>query len=77
MEPEDALLIHLFPSDLEKTVRQLQTSTLVGLGILFGQEEGNRKRIEGLFSPCFCFKTRGFISWCFFFNFLHLSTASL
>lgn len=48
MEPEDALLIHLFPPDLEKTVRQLQRSTLVRLGILFGQDERNRKRVGRL-----------------------------
>lgn len=33
MEPEDALLIHLFPSDMEKTVRQLQRRALVELVI--------------------------------------------
>lgn len=50
MELEDALLIHLFPSDLQKPVQQLQRSTLVRLGILFGQAEGGRVSV----ALCFC-----------------------
>lgn len=39
MEPEDALLIHLFSPAQEKSVRQFQRNTLITPGILFGQEE--------------------------------------